>query len=47
MDARLAEDYEKTTADPFFFKNYEGKKEALEKLMDQWADLDDKVSSFL
>jgi ATP-binding cassette subfamily F protein 3 len=47
MDARLAEDYEKTSADPFFFKNYEGKKEALEKLMDQWADLDDKVSSFL
>lgn len=46
MDAQLAEDYEKMTADPEFFKKYQAKKDSLDDLMDSWAELDEKVSSF-
>jgi ATP-binding cassette subfamily F protein 3 len=47
MDAKLAEDYEKTSSNPDFFKNYQGKKDKLDGLMDDWAELDEKVSSFV
>tara|TARA_B100000809_G_scaffold3856_1_gene4118 strand:+ start:14971 stop:16884 length:1914 start_codon:yes stop_codon:yes gene_type:complete len=46
MDAQLAEDYTKTSADPAFFKSYQAKKDALDVLMDSWAELDEKVSAF-
>jgi ATP-binding cassette subfamily F protein 3 len=46
MDAQLAEDYTKTSADPTFFKSYQAKKDALDVLMDSWAELDEKVSAF-
>jgi len=46
MDAKLAEDYEKTSADPEFFKKYQGKKDKLDSLMDDWSELDDKVNSY-
>lgn len=47
MDAQLAKDYEKTSADPTFFKKYQAKKDSLDILMDKWAELDEKVSTFL
>ena len=46
MDAKLAEDYEKTSSDPMFFGNYQAKKDSLDGLMDTWAELDEKVSAF-
>lgn len=46
MDAKLAEDYEKTAADPAFFENYQAKKDSLDDLMEVWAELDEKVNSF-
>ncbi|MFC2110464.1 ABC-F family ATP-binding cassette domain-containing protein [Bacteroidota bacterium] len=46
MDAELAENYEKTSADPTFFEKYQGKKDALDVLMEDWSELDDKVSSY-
>lgn len=46
MDAKLAEDYEKTAADPTFFENYQAKKDSLDDLMEDWAELDEKVNSF-
>lgn len=45
MDAKLAADYTKTSADPTFFKTYQGKKDSLDELMDVWAELDEKVSA--
>ena len=47
MDAELAEDYEKTSADPAFFKTYQAKKDALDELMEDWAELDEKVGAFV
>ena len=46
MDAKLAENYEKTSADPEFFKSYQAKKDKLDVFMDDWAELDEKVSAF-
>ena len=46
MDAELAEDYEKTSSDPTFFEKYQGKKDKLDVLMEEWEELDEKVSSF-
>ena len=46
MDAKLAENYEKTAADPAFFENYQAKKDSLDDLMEAWAELDEKVNSF-
>lgn len=43
MDAELAEDYEKTASDPAFFEKYQGKKDALDGLMDEWAELDEEI----
>ncbi len=46
MDSELSEDYEKTSSDPTFFEKYQEKKNKLESLMDDWAELDDKVSAY-
>ena len=46
MDAQLAADYDKTTSDSSFFKIYQEKKDALDDLMEVWAELDEDVSSF-
>lgn len=41
-DLALAEDYEKTSAQPDFFKHYKKDKEKLEKLINQWEELLEK-----
>ncbi|WP_152287129.1 ABC-F family ATP-binding cassette domain-containing protein [Flavicella marina] len=46
MDALLSDDYEKTAADPEFFKSYQAEKDNLDSLMDKWAELDEQVSSY-
>jgi len=43
MDALITEDFEKVSANPDFFKNYEAKKELLDNVMEQWSELDDKI----
>lgn len=45
MDAELAEDYEKTSSDPAFFEKYQGKKDTLDELMDEWAALDEEIGA--
>ena len=46
LDAALAENYEKTSADPKFFETYQSKKDKLESLMEEWSELDDQVAAF-
>ncbi|WP_139958339.1 ABC-F family ATP-binding cassette domain-containing protein [Flavicella sediminum] len=46
MDAKLAEDYEKTSAEPTFFEKYQAKKDSLDKLMEDWSELDDQVNAY-
>jgi len=47
LDAQLSEDPERTSEDVNFFKDYQGKKDSLDLLMDDWAALDKKLSAFL
>jgi ATP-binding cassette, subfamily F, member 3 len=46
MDEQLEQDYEATSSNPDFFKNYQERKDTLDALMEDWSDLDDKVSQF-
>lgn len=43
MDVALAEDYEATATKPNFFENYKAKKHKAEKLMEEWAELQEKI----
>ncbi|SDX39357.1 ATP-binding cassette, subfamily F, member 3 [Lutibacter oricola] len=45
MDAALAEDYEKTSAEPDFFENYKQKKNKVEELMEEWSEIEEKVAN--
>jgi ATP-binding cassette subfamily F protein 3 len=45
MDAELAEDYEITSAKPNFFENYKTKKNTIEKLMEEWTLLEEKLEA--
>ncbi|MDX1830329.1 MAG: ABC-F family ATP-binding cassette domain-containing protein [Lutibacter sp.] len=45
MDAELAEDYEITSAKPNFFENYKTKKSTIEKLMEEWTLLEEKLEA--
>ncbi|WP_372744365.1 ABC-F family ATP-binding cassette domain-containing protein [Lutibacter sp.] len=45
MDAKLAKDYEKTASDAKFFETYESKKKKIEKLMEDWTEIEEKVAS--
>lgn len=43
MDANLANDYDKTTADPKFFERYKNKKEKLANLMQEWETIQEEL----
>jgi ATP-binding cassette subfamily F protein 3 len=45
MDLDLAEDYEATTAIPNFFENYKNKKNKVEKLMEEWTEIEEKLEN--
>ena len=44
LDALISDDFEKVSADPSFFKNYEAKKELLDEVMISWSELDDQMN---
>jgi ATP-binding cassette subfamily F protein 3 len=44
LDAQISEDFDKVSADPDFFKNYQAKKDLLDVVMEEWSELDDKLS---
>lgn len=45
MDEALVKDYEATSAKPNFFENYKTKKSMVEKLMDEWAEIEEKAEN--
>lgn len=45
MDEALAKDYEATSTKPNFFENYKAKKSKVEKLMDEWAEIEIKTEN--
>lgn len=45
MDEALAKDYEATSSKPNFFENYKAKKSKVEKLMDEWAEIEEKTEN--
>lgn len=45
LDALIAEDFEKVSADENFFKDYQAKKDLLDELMLSWSELDDTLNA--
>ncbi|RXP54127.1 ATP-binding cassette domain-containing protein [Lutibacter sp. HS1-25] len=45
MDEALEKDYEATASNPNFFENYKNIKSNIEKLMDEWAILEEKIEN--
>ncbi|MDD3722010.1 MAG: ABC-F family ATP-binding cassette domain-containing protein [Lutibacter sp.] len=45
MDEALIKDYEATSTKPNFFENYKAKKSKVEKLMDEWAEIEEKAEN--
>ncbi len=45
MDVDLAEDFETTSTKPNFFENYKAKKQKVEKLMDEWSEIEEKLEA--
>ncbi len=45
MDVDLAEDFETTSTKPNFFENYKAKKQKVEKLMEEWAEIEEKTET--
>lgn len=45
MDEALVKDYEATSSKPNFFENYKAKKTKVEKLMDEWAEIEEKTEN--
>ncbi|KUO68612.1 MAG: glycosyl transferase family 2 [Lutibacter sp. BRH_c52] len=45
MDEALVKDYEATSAKPNFFENYKAKKNKVEMLMDEWAEIEIKTEN--
>jgi len=45
MDEALEEDYETTSVIPNFFENYKVTKSKIEKLMEEWAELEEKLEN--
>jgi ATP-binding cassette subfamily F protein 3 len=45
MDTKLADDYEKTASEINFFEKYESKKKKIEKLMEEWTEIEEKVAN--
>ena len=46
MDMQLEKDYEATSSNSDFFKKYQECKDTLDSQMEDWSDLDDKVTQF-
>jgi ATP-binding cassette subfamily F protein 3 len=44
-DLKLATNYDETAADPKFFDAYQSKKTDLEKLMEDWETLQEKIEN--
>jgi ATP-binding cassette subfamily F protein 3 len=45
MDEALEKDYDATASNPKFFDNYKATKSNIEKLMDEWAVLEEKIEN--
>ena len=45
IDLALAEDYEAVSSKPNFFENYKAKKNKVEKLMEEWSEVEEKVDN--
>jgi len=45
MDTALEEDYETTSAIPNYFENYKITKNKVEKLMEEWSELEEKIEN--
>jgi ATP-binding cassette subfamily F protein 3 len=45
MDTELAKDYEKTASEINFFEKYESKKKKIEDLMEEWSEIEEKVTN--
>ncbi|MBG7630193.1 MAG: ATP-binding cassette domain-containing protein [Bacteroidetes bacterium] len=45
MDTALEEDYETTSAIPNYFENYKVTKSKVEKLMEEWSELEEKIEN--
>ncbi len=45
MDEALVKDYEATSSKPNFFENYKANKTKVEKLMDEWAEIEEKTEN--
>jgi ATP-binding cassette subfamily F protein 3 len=45
LDAEIFENSEEVNANPDFFKNYQAKKHKLDELMDEWAELQEKIEN--
>ena len=44
LDALIAEDFDKVSADENFFKNYQAKKDLLDEVMMSWSELEEKIN---
>jgi ATP-binding cassette subfamily F protein 3 len=45
MDLDLAEDFEATSSIPDFFEHYKAKKNKVEKLMEEWTEIEEKLEN--
>ena len=45
LDALIADDFDKVSADENFFKNYQAKKDLLDEVMMSWSELDDTINA--
>jgi len=44
MDSRIAEEFEKISSEPNFYIDYQDKKDQLDKLMESWSELEEKIN---
>lgn len=46
IDIALAENYEAVSSQPDFFENYQRKKDKIDSLMEEWEEIEEKVTSY-
>ncbi|QMU62972.1 MAG: ATP-binding cassette domain-containing protein [Flavobacteriaceae bacterium] len=46
IDIRLTQNYEEVASQPGFFEKYQSKKEKIDKLMEEWAQIEQQVASY-
>ena len=46
IDIALAENYEEVSSKPDFFDMYQGKKDKIDTLMEQWEEIEGKVTTY-